>query len=185
MDDRDLPCQSAPRQGIFFCPNGLLSQKEPFTVCAAGSPGPVGHLRMPPSNSANTSQHTLSPQAGLLRQLISPSTTWVLIVSGGQENANKASSGHPHSPDGAGGPSSRPRRAGPGLCQSCRTWAGGTVPKRSPCEQWTEFCPLEPVAFLQQLPANTLKAKDSRPEHRTSWRPSVSSHMFQVVLHSP
>lgn len=48
--------------------------------------------------SANTSQHTLPSQAGPLRQLISASTTCVLIASGGQEKANKVSPGHPPHP---------------------------------------------------------------------------------------
>lgn len=99
-DDCDLPCQAAPMQGIFFCPNGPLSQKELFTVCATVPPGPVGHLQMPLANSANTSRHTLSSQTGPLKQLISTNTNtpWVLTASGGQENAHEASSGHPASP---------------------------------------------------------------------------------------
>lgn len=58
LDNCELPHWSAPKQATSSCPEGPLSQKQPFTFCAAVHPGPRRRLVIPFSNSANISPHT-------------------------------------------------------------------------------------------------------------------------------
>lgn len=102
---------------------------------------------------------------------------------------NEASSGHPPSPEWGRRAEQQPWAHRPRLChQSCGTWADGTFIignehlRRPHSEPGTgeplPTRPLEPGVFLRWLHQNALKAKDSHPKYRTSWRSCVLSHTF-------
>lgn len=181
-----FPVSQHHGQGIFFCPNRPLSQKKPFIFCAAVRPGPMGHLLMSLSDSADISHHTQSPPSSPA-QAANPHKFCLgadcLWWPG--KHKQGLTSGHPPSPRwgsmGRADPHLQTQANDAFITHSQHLW-GPTLRRhwRAPANKGCEASPSEPepVVFLQQLRQNTQGAKDSCPRHR------ISRNSFVYCKHS-